>query len=92
MVDYSNAKIKMHIAVAEKLFRFENDQVAILWWKGAISAGGGEDFFDQEYRYLHFQSIPSRGNRLYGYVLYRQPNKNGVSHFSQVTGFGLLYS
>ena len=41
MVDYSNAKIKIHVAVAEKLFRIGNDQVAILRWKCAISTGGG---------------------------------------------------
>ncbi len=30
MVGDSNAKIKIHIAVAEKLFRIGNDQVAML--------------------------------------------------------------
>ena len=39
MVAYSNDKIKMHEAVAEKLFRIGNDQVAIRG-KCAISAGG----------------------------------------------------
>ena len=41
MVDYNNAKIKMHIA--EKLFRIGNDQVAIfkvkmcdLYWVGGF--------------------------------------------------------
>ncbi len=29
MVDYSNAKIKMHVVVAEKFFRIGIDQVAI---------------------------------------------------------------
>ncbi len=48
MADYSNAKIKMHVAVAKKIFRIGNDQVAILRWKCPISAGGGI-FFDQEY-------------------------------------------
>ncbi len=46
MVDYSNAKIKMQEAVAEKLFKIGSDQVAILRWKCVISAGGG---VDQEY-------------------------------------------
>ncbi len=41
MVDYSIAKIKMHVAVAEKLFNIENYQVAILRWKCAISTQGG---------------------------------------------------
>ena len=41
MVDYSNAMTNMHVAVAEKLFRIGNDQVAMLRWKCAISAGGG---------------------------------------------------
>ncbi len=55
MVDYINAKIKMHVEVAEKLFKIGNYQVAILTilrWKCAISTGGG-DFFDQEY-IMHF--------------------------------------
>ena len=52
MVDNTYAKIKMHIAVAEKLFTIGNDQVAILTWKCAISRG---DFFDQEYTYLNLQ-------------------------------------
>ncbi len=43
MVDYSNAMIKMHIVVAEKLFRIGIDQVAILRLKCVISAGG--EFF-----------------------------------------------
>ena len=47
MFDYSNAKIKMYVAVAETLFRVGNDQVAILRWKCVISAR--VDFFDQEY-------------------------------------------
>ena len=41
MVDYSNAKIKMHVPVAEKFFWIGNDKDAILRCKCVISAGGG---------------------------------------------------
>ena len=53
MVDYSNAKINMHVAVAEKLFRIRKCNVKVKMCGFCRGGGIFLTFFDQEYIVCH---------------------------------------